>query len=78
MFTPTFTRALRSSIVHRCCMAIDRRVITAAEMAAMTPQQRADVIEAGHVRSWHDVDERFTTEVLAAAIELGAQRRAQH
>ena len=46
-------------------------------MVEMTSQERADLIEAGRARSWHDVDERFRTEVLATALELGAQRRAE-
>lgn len=58
-------------------MATDRGVISAAEMAEMTPQQRADAVEAGRARSWDDVDDRFRTEVLATAIELGARVRAQ-
>lgn len=39
MITPTFTPAPWSSIAYRCGVATDRRIITAAEMAEMTPQR---------------------------------------
>ena len=44
-----------------------RKVITAAEMAQMTPQQRADAVDAGTCRSWDDVSEPFRTQVLETA-----------
>lgn len=53
-----------------------RRIITAAEMDKMSPQERADVVEAGRAATWDDVSDAFRAEVLAAASELGAQRRA--
>ena len=52
------------------------RVLTAAEMDSMSPQERADAIEAGRARSWDDVPEPFRTEVLRTATALGAKLRA--
>jgi hypothetical protein len=54
-----------------------RGLITAAEMDKMTPQARADAVEAGRAKSWEDVPEPFRSEVLATAVELGEQRRRQ-
>lgn len=50
-----------------------RKVITAAEMARMTPQQRADAVDAATCHSWDDVPEPFRSQVLETAREL-AQR----
>lgn len=58
-------------------MTTPRKTITAAEMASMTPQQRAEAIEEGRAKSWEDVPEPFRSEVLATAAELGEQRRRQ-
>ncbi|MEK7426327.1 MAG: hypothetical protein AAB131_21090 [Actinomycetota bacterium] len=58
-------------------MAQVRRTITAAEMDKLSPQERADAIEAGRARSWDDVGDVFKADVLATASELGAQRRAR-
>jgi hypothetical protein len=52
-----------------------KALITAAEMAMMTPQQRADVVDVSMVRSWDEVPEPFRSEVLATACTLGQQRR---
>jgi len=41
----------------------------------MTPQQRADVIDASVVRSRDDVDPEFRDRVLETARMLDAQRR---
>jgi hypothetical protein len=54
-----------------------RKTITAAEMSAMTPEQRAKAVEAGRAKSWDDVPEPFQSEVWATAVELGEQRRRQ-
>ena len=40
-------------------------VVTAAEMDSMSPQERADAIEAGRARSWDDVPEPFRTGSFA-------------
>ena len=52
-------------------MAIPRKLITAAEMDTMTPQERADAVDSATIRSWDDVPEPFRSEVLATAKELG-------
>ena len=44
-------------------------------MDAMTPQERADAIDAATVRNWDDVDPDFREEILATARQLGTQRR---
>jgi hypothetical protein len=49
-------------------------VITADEMARLSPQQRADAIEKAALRSWEEVPEPFKTEVFETAAVLGAQR----
>jgi hypothetical protein len=43
-------------------------------MDAMTPQERADVIDASVVRSWDEVDPRFRERALATARSLDALR----
>ena len=47
----------------------------AAAMGAMSPQERADAIDAATARSWEEVPEPFRSEVLEAASRLGQQRR---
>ena len=49
--------------------------MTAAEMDRMTPQQRADAVDASVVGSWDDVDPEFRERVLKTARMLDAQRR---
>lgn len=56
-------------------MSSPRKVVTAAEMDAMTPQQRADLIDASVVRSWDEVDPEFLEQALQAARVLNAQHR---
>ncbi|MBI4936453.1 MAG: hypothetical protein HY828_21450 [Actinobacteria bacterium] len=56
-------------------MSSPRKVVTAAEMDAMTPQQRADLIDASVVRSWDEVDPEFREQALQAARVLNAQHR---
>jgi len=48
----------------------ERKVITAAEMAQMTPQQRSDAFDASICRSWDEVAEPFRIEVLETAREF--------
>ena len=58
------------------CMADKAKaIITAAEMDKMTPQERADAVDAAAVGSWHEVPEPLRSEVLATARTLGQQRR---
>jgi hypothetical protein len=52
-----------------------RQIITAAEMARMSPNERSDAIEAATVDSWDDVPEFFKNEVLETAKVLGEARR---
>ena len=56
-------------------MAEQGRVITAAEMDKMTPQQRADAVDAAVRRTWDQVDPDFRETALAEARELNAQLR---
>ncbi len=56
-------------------MPTPRKIITAAEMDKMTPQQRADAVDSATIRSWDDVPEPFRSEVLATAKELGERLR---
>ena len=51
-------------------MATPRKIITAAEMDTMTPQERADAVDAGIVRSWDDVTPEFRDRVLVRAKQL--------
>ena len=56
-------------------MSSPRKIVTAAEMEAMTPQQRADLIDASVVRSWDEVDPALREPALEAARVLNAQQR---
>ncbi len=56
-------------------MSSPRKVVTADEMGKMTPQQRADLIDASVVRSWDEVDPAFRERALEAARVLNAQQR---
>ncbi len=56
-------------------MAERRPLITAADMDRMSPQKRADVIDASLVINWEDFPEPFRSEVLATARELGKRLR---
>lgn len=48
----------------------ERKLITAAEMDRMTPQQRADAVLAATCRTWDDVPEPFRSKFLAETDEL--------
>ncbi len=56
-------------------MAEHGKVITASEMDKMTPQERADAVDASVRRSWDDVDPDFRDRALAEARKLNAQLR---
>ena len=56
-------------------MGVRRKVITAADMDAMTPQERADAVDSATVHNWDDIDPDFREEILATARQLGTQRR---
>jgi hypothetical protein len=51
-------------------MAEPLEIITAAEMDKMTPQQRADVVDASIVHRWDEVDLAFRRRVEQRAAEL--------
>jgi hypothetical protein len=58
-------------------MATPRKVITAAEMDTMTPQQRADAVDASIVRNWDDVTPEFRDRVFARAKQLADELNAR-
>ena len=58
-------------------MADNDRIVTAADLERMTPQARADVIDASVVTDWHDVPESLRAKVDATARRLGEQRRTR-
>lgn len=51
-------------------MAEPLEIITAAEMDKMTPQQRADAVDASIVHRWDEVDPAFRRRVEQRAAEL--------
>jgi histone H3/H4 len=53
------------------------RVIPVADLKKMTPQQRAEVVQASIVTSLDDVSEEFGAEIRETALRLGEQRRAR-
>ncbi len=57
-------------------MSADRKIITAAEMDNMSPQERADTVDAGIVRDWSDVDPQFRPRVEQRARDLSRQLEA--
>lgn len=52
-----------------------RKIITAADMDKMTPQERADATDAATIRSWDDVDRDFREAAMAEARRLNAELR---
>ena len=57
-------------------MGHPRKIITAADMDRMSPQERADAVDASQVNDWSEVDPAFRDAALETARELGAQRRS--
>lgn len=57
-------------------VAESRKVITAAEMDKMTPQQRADAVDAGIVRDWSQVEPDFRKRIEDRARQLAQQLSA--
>jgi hypothetical protein len=51
-------------------------VVTAAELAEMTPQERSDLVAASTVTRWDEVPEPFRSFVQDTARVLGEQRRS--
>ena len=58
-------------------MAEHDRIVTAAELERMSPQERADVIDASTVTDWADVPASLKAEIDATPRRLGEQRRAR-
>ena len=56
-------------------MAEPLEIITDAEMDKMTPQQRADAVDASIVHRWDEVDPAFRRRVEQRAAELRGLRR---
>jgi hypothetical protein len=56
-------------------MSEEAKVITAEELDKMSPQERADAVDAGIVRSWDEVPKAFKEKVLSTARLLGEKRR---
>lgn len=63
-------RAVVSSLDKVSSMAEPLEIITAAEMDKMTPQQRADAVDASIVHQWDEVDPAFRRKVEQRAAEL--------
>ena len=53
-----------------------RKIVTAAEMDRMSPQERADAIDASVVRDWNRVPPTLRREIVATAHRLDAERCA--
>jgi hypothetical protein len=58
-------------------MAEPDRIVTAADLEKMSPQERADVVGAAVVTDWSEVPESFRAQVNATARQLGEQRRSR-
>lgn len=58
-------------------MAEPEHVVSAAELEAMTREQRAEVIGAAIVTEWAQVPESFRVRVNERARTLGDQRRTR-
>ena len=54
----------------------DRELITAEDMDAMTPNERAEVVRQGIATSWDEVPADFREKVQATARRLSAERAA--
>ena len=56
-------------------MADSRKVVSAAEMDKMTPQERADAVDAGILHDWNEVEPSFRRRVEERAQQLAARLR---
>jgi hypothetical protein len=68
-------RAAHTVCRYDVTMAEPRKIITAAEMDQMTPQERANAVDASEVRSWDEVPETLKAKVFETARRLGDKRR---
>jgi hypothetical protein len=58
-------------------MAEPDRIVTAADLEKMSPQERADVVGAAVATDWSEVPDAFRAQVNATARRLGEQRRSR-
>ena len=56
-------------------MGEPRPNISAADMDKMTPQERADAVDASEVKSWDEVPPAVKARVFETARRLGDKRR---
>jgi hypothetical protein len=70
ILTRFVNRVVVSSRDKVSSMAEPFEIITAAEMDTMTPQQRADAVDASIVHCWDEVDPAFRRKVEQRAAEL--------
>jgi hypothetical protein len=56
-------------------MADSRKIVSAAEMDKMSPQERADAVDAGILRDWNDVEPKFRRVIEERAQQLAAHLR---
>jgi hypothetical protein len=61
---------LLTGVANMGAMASSPRIITAAEMDQMTPQERADAVDASIVRNWDDLSPSFRERIVRRAEEL--------
>ena len=54
----------------------ERKFYSAADMARMTPQERAEVVKAATCHDWDEVPEPFRSKVFAEIDELA--KRFEH
>ncbi len=52
-----------------------KKLITAADMDTMTPQERADAVDAAVCRDWEAVDPDFRRRALDEVREVNARLR---
>ena len=57
-------------------MADSRKVVSAAEMDAMSPEERAAVVESGVLRDWNEVEPNFRRVVEEKAQRIAATLRS--
>lgn len=55
----------------------DQELLTAEDLDAMTPDERAAAFDERIVRSWDEVPAEFRTQVEATARRLSAERAAR-
>lgn len=53
-----------------------RKIVTAAEMDAMSPQERAAAVESGVLHDWNEVEPEFRRVVEEKARQIAATLRS--